>query len=81
MDAFFQTLTWVFNTAVHWLSRFVISILAVGPIPQHVAFVMDGNRRYARSKNMAVVQGHNDGFVALKKVRQIYYDLQRSMRL
>jgi undecaprenyl diphosphate synthase len=30
---------------------------------------MDGNRRYARNKGVKVIQGHVDGFVALRRVR------------
>ena len=49
--------------------RGVIRVLAAGPVPQHIAFVMDGNRRYARQRNMAIKQGHTDGFYALRQVR------------
>ena len=45
------------------------AVLKTGPIPQHIAFVMDGNRRHARSNGVDVLQGHVDGVVALKKVR------------
>jgi hypothetical protein len=49
--------------------RALLAVLRAGPIPQHVAFVMDGNRRYARTNGMQVIQGHIDGFVALRRVR------------
>jgi len=49
--------------------RGLIKVLAAGPVPQHIAFVMDGNRRYARQRNMAIKQGHADGFHALRQVR------------
>ena len=39
-----------------------------GPVPQHVAFVMDGNRRFAKNHKIEVVEGHNLGFEALAKV-------------
>lgn len=39
-----------------------------GPIPKHVAFVMDGNRRFARTHAIERVEGHNLGFEALAKV-------------
>lgn len=42
--------------------------LRQGPIPQHVAFVMDGNRRFARSHGIETVEGHNLGFEALARV-------------
>ena len=49
--------------------RGLIKILAAGPVPQHIAFVMDGNRRYARQRNMAIKEGHRSGFYALQQVR------------
>jgi hypothetical protein len=46
----------------------LIGALRHGPIPQHVAFVMDGNRRFARNHRMETVEGHNLGFEALARV-------------
>jgi undecaprenyl pyrophosphate synthase len=57
------------ETTLDRLQRALLTVLRAGPIPQHVAFVMDGNRRYARNKGMKVIQGHVDGFVALRRVR------------
>jgi undecaprenyl diphosphate synthase len=37
-------------------------------MPKHVAFVMDGNRRYAKTHRIETVEGHNLGFEALAKV-------------
>ncbi|KDN36462.1 Undecaprenyl diphosphate synthase [Tilletiaria anomala UBC 951] len=42
-------------------------ILSLGPIPAHIAFIMDGNRRFARSSSLTIQQGHMSGFEALKK--------------
>jgi len=53
----------------------VIKILAAGPIPQHIGFVMDGNRRYARQRNMAIKQGHTDGFYTLQRVLEVCLQL------
>ena len=50
------------------LRELLIGALRQGPIPQHVAFVMDGNRRFARSHRIETVEGHNLGFEALAKV-------------
>jgi Putative undecaprenyl diphosphate synthase len=47
----------------------LIRVLSSGPIPKHVAFVMDGNRRYARMNHKQPIQGHTDGFLALRRVR------------
>ncbi|THH27913.1 hypothetical protein EUX98_g6262 [Antrodiella citrinella] len=45
----------------------LLRVLAAGPIPQHVAFVMDGNRRYARMHSKEVQEGHAEGYVALRR--------------
>jgi undecaprenyl pyrophosphate synthase len=50
------------------LQDILLTILAAGPLPKHVAFIMDGNRRYARKNNKNVQEGHLDGFDALKRV-------------
>ena len=50
----------------------LIDILASGPVPSHIAFVMDGNRRYARMHQKDVKEGHSDGFIALQRVRSYY---------
>ncbi|KNC87372.1 hypothetical protein SARC_00513 [Sphaeroforma arctica JP610] len=48
-------------------NRIVVSVLKNGPIPHHMAFIMDGNRRYAKKGAMAKIEGHALGFNTLKK--------------
>ena len=50
------------------LTSVLLYILSFGPIPSHVGFVMDGNRRYAMRRGMKIVQGHHDGFHSLRRV-------------
>lgn len=54
--------------AIMQLRELLIGALRQGPVPQHVAFVMDGNRRFARSHGIETVEGHNLGFEALARV-------------
>jgi ditrans,polycis-polyprenyl diphosphate synthase len=54
--------------AISNLKELLVGALRQGPIPQHVAFVMDGNRRFARSHGIETVEGHNLGFEALARV-------------
>lgn len=53
------------------IERILLALLSVGPIPQHIGIIMDGNRRYARNYPggpIPVSQGHLSGFNALKSV-------------
>lgn len=53
------------------LRETLIGALKYGPIPQHIAFVMDGNRRFARSHGIETIEGHNLGFEALARVSRL----------
>lgn len=59
--------------AIKQLRELLIGALKQGPVPQHVAFEMDGNRRYARSHRMETVEGHHRGFEALARIMEICY--------
>ncbi len=54
--------------SINQLRELLIGALKQGPVPQHVAFVMDGNRRFARNHKIETVEGHNLGFEALARV-------------
>ena len=36
----------------------LINALQEGPIPDHIAFIMDGNRRYSKVHRMPTAKGH-----------------------
>jgi len=59
--------------AVSQLRELLIGALRQGPLPRHVAFVMDGNRRFARNHGIETIEGHNFGFEALARVRLILF--------
>lgn len=46
----------------------LINILKTGPIPNHLSFVMDGNRRFAKINNLPLKEGHRQGADALARV-------------
>lgn len=62
-----------------YLKAALITILisglrASGPIPKHVAIIMDGNRRYAKKKGFShVSEGHFEGAKTLEKVNFYFY--------
>ena len=59
--------------ALNQLRELLIGALRQGPIPKHVAFVMDGNRRFAKNHRMETVEGHNLGFEALARILEVCY--------
>ncbi|KAJ3577035.1 hypothetical protein NP233_g45 [Leucocoprinus birnbaumii] len=53
--------------AQFWL----LSVLTSGPVPRHIAFIMDGNRRYARRCDMKVQKGHQAGASTLRRMVEV----------
>lgn len=58
-----------------YIRKFLFSILCVGPIPDHIAFIMDGNRRYAKKQKLEEGSGHKAGFLALMSLLKYCYEL------
>jgi len=54
-----------------WLTNYcrwgLTNILQCGPIPTHVAFIMDGNRRWAKKRHLETKLGHDSGFERLRE--------------
>ena len=48
--------------------RMACSTVKAGPLPRHVAFIMDGNRRYAKLRGMEIAEGHRSGYSKLEEV-------------
>lgn len=52
-----------------WWQALLLRFIASGPIPRHVAFVMDGNRRFAKTKHLGnAIKGHEKVSIFLKKI-------------
>ncbi|VDM06897.1 unnamed protein product [Wuchereria bancrofti] len=59
------------NEKKTWWHSLAKYFLTFGPIPEHIAFIMDGNRRYARRQRYSsFAEGHRKGFDKLTKVMQ-----------
>ncbi|MGD0051861.1 MAG: polyprenyl diphosphate synthase [Vulcanimicrobiaceae bacterium] len=43
-------------------------------LPQHVAIIMDGNRRWARGRRLPAIEGHRRGIVALREITRAASD-------
>lgn len=57
--------TGVVESLQNFLRKCIIAVLSYGPMPKHIAFIMDGNRRYAKSRSIKQGTGHSVGFSAL----------------
>ncbi|KAI1766856.1 Undecaprenyl diphosphate synthase [Hypoxylon sp. FL1150] len=69
---------WILKSPpAEWMLRsareLLIGTLKQGPIPLHVAFEMDGNRRFAKNHKIETIEGHHLGFEALARVLEICY--------
>ncbi|CAN6190698.1 unnamed protein product [Urochloa humidicola] len=57
--------TGVLASLQNFLRKCLIAVLSYGPMPKHIAFIMDGNRRYAKFRSIQQGAGHRVGFSAL----------------
>ncbi|KAG2435494.1 hypothetical protein HYH02_011789 [Chlamydomonas schloesseri] len=67
------------KAAVIWLRRALLFLLYLtGHVPEHVAFVMDGNRRYAERQHVDKATGHTHGYG--KMVEVIHWCMELGVR-
>lgn len=58
-----------------FLRKCFFRVLSIVPIPDHIAFIMDGNRRYTKKQNLIDGAGHRAGFSALMSMLRYCYEL------
>lgn len=71
-------MSWIAEYEYSWYETLMINILKVGGrkrMPRHIALIMDGNRRYARSEQMPKIAGHSKGFDKLTNCLRWCLDL------
>ncbi|XP_021055884.1 dehydrodolichyl diphosphate synthase complex subunit DHDDS isoform X2 [Mus pahari] len=55
-------MSWIKEGELSLWERFCANIIKTGPVPKHIAFIMDGNRRYAKKCQVERQEGHAQGF-------------------
>ncbi|XP_025988297.2 dehydrodolichyl diphosphate synthase complex subunit DHDDS-like isoform X2 [Solenopsis invicta] len=58
-------MSWITKCNLNWLQLLTLRIIKTGNVPRHVAFIMDGNRRYANKQNVAKKEVYSKGFKKL----------------
>lgn len=66
-------LTWAHDLATATAHSYLIRILKCGPMPRHIAFIMDGNRRFATGIGLAQKrEGHLFGYAKLEQASHLH---------
>lgn len=61
-------MSWVRDSTLTWFQRIAVNVIKCGPLPNHVAFIMDGNRRFATKTHLqSKTDGHIKGFDKLSE--------------
>ncbi|KAK9704846.1 hypothetical protein RND81_07G014800 [Saponaria officinalis] len=65
----------VLSNAAYFVRKCLFGVLSKGPIPDHISFIMDGNRRYAQKYDLDEGTGHRLGYIALMSMLRNCYEL------
>uniref|UniRef100_A0A0D6R8S6 Alkyl transferase n=1 Tax=Araucaria cunninghamii TaxID=56994 RepID=A0A0D6R8S6_ARACU len=68
-------LSWVFTAIQNSCRQIMVCILRAGPIPRHIAIIMDGNRRFAQRRRMEKKTGHEFGAESLMQTLRNCYEM------
>ena len=60
---------------LHKMRYVAAVIMRAGPVPRHVAFIMDGNRRWAKQLGVKTLKGHTAGYDAMCGILEHCKDL------
>ena len=49
------------------VEKLALNVMKQGHVPEHIAFIMDGNRRFGQRNNSTALSGHEAGALTLKR--------------
>lgn len=56
-------MSWIRDSSLNFVQNLALHIIKAGQVPHHIAFIMDGNRRFATKNNFQKTEGHAHGLV------------------
>ena len=59
---------WFERVQYSWFQRFIINCVCSGKLPKHVAFIMDGNRRFAKVNDITRSESYSMGFEKIGEI-------------
>ncbi|KAL5557405.1 hypothetical protein UlMin_039641 [Ulmus minor] len=65
----------LFGGLATFMRKCLFKVISVGPVPDHIAFIMDGNRRFAKKQNNPTGAGHKAGYSSLMSMLAHCYEL------
>jgi len=65
--------SWIKESKLKWYENLAVNVLKCGKIPKHVAFIMDGNRRFANKCGVQKIEGHSKGYVITLRAITVVY--------
>ncbi|KAL0490421.1 dehydrodolichyl diphosphate syntase complex subunit DHDDS [Acrasis kona] len=60
-------ISWIYKKIVTIIHTIILYSLRFGPIPQHIAIIMDGNRRWAEKHHLDKKDGHASGYIKIEE--------------
>ncbi|KAK9063626.1 hypothetical protein SSX86_017497 [Deinandra increscens subsp. villosa] len=67
--------TQIYKNLGSLVRKCIFGILSVATLPNHIAFIMDGNRRYSKQHNLVDGEGHKFGYSSLMSMLRYCYEL------
>ncbi|KAM3362878.1 dehydrodolichyl diphosphate synthase CPT3 [Capsicum galapagoense] len=64
----------LFGGSLLYIRGLLVRLLSIGSMPKHIAFILDGNRRYAKKHNTDRGTGYRAGFLAIMSMLQYCYE-------
>ena len=49
----------------------ICKVIDMDNLPEHIAIIMDGNRRWAKANKLTTAQGHKEGAENLKRISML----------